>query len=46
MQIKLRLAVILLSLMFLSACATSQSLKAPCDQYARFCGSKTKINQW
>jgi len=30
---------------FLCGCA-SQNLKAPCDQYATFCGQKTKINQW
>lgn len=30
---------------FLSAC-TSNPMKAPCDQYASFCGTKTKINQW
>lgn len=29
----------------LLACS-NQPLKAPCDQYATFCGTKTKINQW
>jgi hypothetical protein len=29
----------------LSAC-THETLTAPCDQYATFCGKKTKINAW
>jgi len=45
MKIKLMLMAIFISGIFLSGCA-SQTLKAPCDQYANFCGSKTKINQW
>jgi hypothetical protein len=28
----------------LTGCATE--LKAPCDEHATFCGTKTKINQW
>lgn len=31
---------------FLSACASGSGLPAPCDNYATFCGTKTKINQW
>lgn len=41
----LKLGVILITSALLSACA-STSLQAPCDQYASFCGSKTKINHW
>lgn len=36
--------IVLVSLL-MAACATGE-LKAPCDQYAHFCGSKTKINSW
>jgi len=35
----------LFTTMFLTACV-SQPLKAPCDEHANFCGTKTKINQW
>ena len=41
MKINIAILVILASL--LSACA-SQSMRAPCDQYATFCGAKIKIN--
>lgn len=44
MKIKLSVTLMLLG-MLLSACATS-TLQAPCDQYAHFCASKTKINSW
>lgn len=40
-----KLISVLLLGSLLAACA-SQSIKAPCDQYAKFCGTKTKINQW
>ena len=43
LQIKLGLVFLLSVLM--TACA-SEPLKAPCNQYATFCGTKTKINQW
>ncbi|MDR3490998.1 MAG: hypothetical protein P4M12_03005 [Gammaproteobacteria bacterium] len=42
---KLKLGFIVLISLIMTACATS-SFKAPCDQHAHFCGSKTKINQW
>jgi hypothetical protein len=42
---KLKLSLVVLLSLLMTACATG-SLKAPCDQYAHFCGSKTKINQW
>lgn len=29
----------------LASCSTGP-LKAPCDQYGSFCGTKTKINAW
>ena len=35
-----------LSINFLTGCTTQGGLPAPCDQYATFCGTKTKINQW
>ncbi|HSW69153.1 MAG TPA: hypothetical protein VLI69_03200 [Gammaproteobacteria bacterium] len=37
--------VLCVLLSVLTGCA-SQGLKAPCDQYASFCGKKTKINHW
>jgi hypothetical protein len=40
-----KLVVIVLVGFMVTACATSQ-LQSPCDQYAHFCGSKTKISQW
>lgn len=43
MKIKLMLLTLLGSL--ITGCA-SEGLKAPCNQYASFCGSKTKINHW
>lgn len=36
--------IVLVSLL-ITAC-TSDPFKAPCDEYASFCGAKTKINQW
>jgi len=45
MQKKTKLIVILIMSFWLSSCA-SQPVKSPCNQYASFCGSKTKINQW
>jgi hypothetical protein len=41
----LKFGVLILISLLMTACAT-HSLNAPCDQYAHFCGSKTKINQW
>lgn len=43
MKIKLIILVVLAGLM--TGCA-SEGMKSPCDQYASFCGSKTKINHW
>ena len=40
-----KIIVLLFSVMFITACV-SQPLKAPCDEHAKFCGTKTKINQW
>ena len=42
-SLQVRLGIIFLISVLLSACA-STPLKAPCDQYASFCGTKTKIN--
>jgi len=42
---KNHLIIICVLLSVLTGCA-NQGLKAPCDQYASFCGSKTKINHW
>ena len=42
---KIKFILILLMSSFLAACSTGP-LKAPCDSHARFCGTKTKINQW
>lgn len=41
----LKFGAILSLSFFMMACA-SQPLKAPCDEHAHFCGTKTKINQW
>jgi hypothetical protein len=43
MKTKLLTLLILAGLM--TSCA-SEGLKAPCNQHASFCGSKTKINHW
>jgi len=45
MTLQIRLGLVFLMGVLLSACA-SEPLKAPCNQYASFCGTKTKINQW
>lgn len=42
---QLKLAILAIIGILVTGC-TSSTLKAPCDQYARTCGSKTKINQW
>jgi hypothetical protein len=44
MKLEIQLSIIFLASILLSACAGE--LKAPCDQHATFCGTKTKINQW
>lgn len=41
----IKLGLVLVMSVLLSACA-SGPLKAPCNQYATFCGTKTPINQW
>lgn len=45
MSLQIKLGFIFLTAVLLSACA-SKPLQAPCDQYAKYCGSKTKINHW
>lgn len=45
MKNEIQLGLVFLLSILISACATDQ-LKAPCDYHARYCGSKTKINQW
>lgn len=40
-----RLGIFIMASVLLSACA-NEPLKAPCNQYASFCGTKTKINHW
>lgn len=45
MQLKIKLGLIFLLTTLISACANGP-LKAPCNQYANFCGTKTKINHW
>jgi hypothetical protein len=44
-SLQLKLGILFLISILLSACA-NDPLKAPCDQYATFCGTKTKINHW
>lgn len=44
-SLQVRLGIVFLMSVLLSACAT-EPLKAPCNQYASFCGTKTKINSW
>jgi len=45
LSVLLKLGVIFIASMLLSACA-NEPMKAPCNQYASFCGTKTKINHW
>lgn len=45
MKLEIQLGIIFLISILLSACA-SGPLKAPCNEHASFCGTKTKINQW
>ena len=45
MKLKIKILSFFIMSALLSACA-SDPLKAPCNQYASFCGAKTKINQW
>ena len=42
---KMKLGLVFLMSMLISACV-SGPLKAPCNEHASFCGTKTKINQW
>lgn len=44
-NLEIKLVIVFLISVLLSACV-SQPLKAPCNQSASFCGTKTKINQW
>lgn len=41
---KMKICLLIAICLGMTACATQ--MNAPCDQYAHFCGSKTKINQW
>lgn len=43
--ITVKLGVLCVLSVFIMACA-SETLKAPCNEYATFCGTKTKINHW
>ncbi|MBV9575903.1 MAG: hypothetical protein JO149_04710 [Gammaproteobacteria bacterium] len=43
--LNIKVGLFFLMALFLTAC-TSNPLKAPCDQYASFCGTKTPINHW
>lgn len=36
--------ILLLSALYLAGCANTQEVKAPCDYYGTFCGTKMKIN--
>lgn len=45
MKNELQLCLVFLMSVVMTACATGP-LKAPCDEHATFCGTKTKINQW
>jgi hypothetical protein len=44
MNLEIKLGMVFLMSVLMMACA-SGPLKAPCNQYANFCGTKTKINQ-
>jgi hypothetical protein len=44
-SLQIRLGLIFVMGVLLTACA-SDPMKAPCDQYASFCGTKTPINHW
>ncbi len=37
--------IVMLLVMIMSGCATKE-LKAPCDDYGRYCDPKVAINQW
>lgn len=41
---KFKFVIIVLLCVMASGCASS--LQSPCDQYATYCGAKTKINHW
>lgn len=45
MNVEIKLGIIFLMSVLMVACANGP-LKAPCNQNASFCGTKTKINQW
>lgn len=42
---KTKIIALAMLAIFMTGCA-SEGMKAPCNQYATFCGSKTKINHW
>jgi len=46
MKLKMLVCLISLTSILLGGCVDTHPLKAPCDQYAKTCGTKTKINQW
>lgn len=46
MKLKIIVCLISLTTILLAGCAGTKPLKAPCDEYASSCGTKTKINQW
>lgn len=41
----MKLGMVFVISALVTACA-NQPMKAPCDRYASFCGTKTKINRW
>jgi len=41
----MKIIITLFLSLLLTACA-SDPLKAPCNEHASFCGTKTKINHW
>lgn len=45
MKREMKMALVFLISVLISGCV-SKPLKAPCNEYATFCGTKTKINQW
>lgn len=46
MKTSIKLGVIMLMGIFLTACMATQPMSAPCNQFANLCGAKIKINNW
>jgi outer membrane lipoprotein-sorting protein len=46
MRVKLTILLLISSILFLSGCAETSAIKAPCNASGSNCTPRIKINQW